>query len=342
MSVACLVLVSGLLALTVGVLTGTRNRQLASAQPVVNGTYLAHSNEQSAVGSAQATSSSAFDCQPIKIFSQPPATFDPTTADNAELQAAGFPPRPSGDSNSPAVQMWLKAVKSANTYSAPNPAIGTVTHGTQYSTNWAGYCAPSSDFSGSPNFTFAMASWTQPAVTGDSNYSNYNTAPDSSFWVGTGVTQLIQAGVDSIATGTPQYRFWTEDYPAPTVWEGPVIHPGDGIFVDVIYEGNNEAYYFLENTTTGNYQSFINSAPYIAYRAANFINEQLGPYLPQFSSVPMTMNEFGNTSVNYFMSTSHSNKEINTSDGTSSGTIKSKPGSITDVVGDFSHYWYHK
>lgn len=69
-------------------------------------------------------------CQPVHVFSQPPAGFDPATATDAQLAKYGFPPRPPrASSSSPAFQAWLKAVNSATTFVAPHPVCGTRSHG---------------------------------------------------------------------------------------------------------------------------------------------------------------------------------------------------------------------
>ena len=75
--------------------------------------------------------------------------------------------------------------------------------------------------------SWSQSDWVQPSELGELEYTNYQNVPDGSFRVGTGITSLVQTGADSRATFTPQYRFWTEDYLAATVWEGPVINPGN-------------------------------------------------------------------------------------------------------------------
>ncbi len=288
--------------------------------------------------------SAATDCQPLAVFSQPPAGFDPTTATDAQLQQHGFPRQPAGDPSDPTVQaaqqVWLNAVRAVKTFVPPDPVCGAVFHDPWvFSGYWAGHVAPQSDY-GNANFNWSQSEWVQPSVAGNSNYTNYQTAPDASFWVGTGITSLVQAGADSIATSTPQYRFWTEDYPAATVWEGPVINPGNTAFVYEQYEGSSEAYYFLENVTTGSYSSFTNSAPYNGFKAANFINERMnGLYLPKFADVSVSSNYFGNSNNTWALSSDHNNRWVMTSNCTSGGTILSEP---TAVASDnsFTQRWY--
>ena len=78
------------------------------------------------------TASATDDCQPIKVFQQPPAGFDPRTATAAQLEEYGFPPRPPGDPTDPtvqaALQAWLNAMAASKTAVPPNPICGTTTH----------------------------------------------------------------------------------------------------------------------------------------------------------------------------------------------------------------------
>lgn len=66
-------------------------------------------------------------CQPIAVYSQPPAGFDALTASSADLMKYGLPPRPSGD-NDGALATWKSMIHGAKYYSAPQPICGTNTH----------------------------------------------------------------------------------------------------------------------------------------------------------------------------------------------------------------------
>ena len=195
------------------------------------------------------------------------------------------------------------------------------------------------------NFTWTQSIWWQPQVDGDSNYSDYQTAPAASFWCGTGMNDLIQCGCDSIATATPQYRCWTQDFPYEnTVWEGPVVHAGDEIFATEQYEGGSEAYYYLENVTTGKASAFTNYCPDVGYTHALFINERMnGLYLPDFASTDMDDNQFGPNDNVYTLNSAHNNKTIMNTNGEAppnGGTVMSEPGAVNDSTGDFTQYWY--
>jgi len=228
--------------------------------------------------------SSATWCRPLHVFFRKPG-FRPTlqTA-NAVLLASGFPPRPPA-SRPRAALLWLSVVSRARTFVAPDPVCGTNGRSTVYSGNWAGHVVPKSAY-GNASFTAVQSEWVQPAVQADPNYTDYNRAPAVSVWTGIGVSNLMQAGADSIAAATPRYRFWTEDYPQNMIWEGPPIGPGQIAFVYARNAGNNEAYYFLENVTTGAYSAFTNSLPYIGTDAANYVLERPnGRYLPSFAQL---------------------------------------------------------
>ena len=210
-----------------------------------------------------------------------------------------------------------------------------------YSANWAGHVVPNTFISGTPNIIWSESQWKQPGVPANSNYpdSDYNSAPDDSFWTGTGSYNLIQAGADSIATATSQYKFWTEDQPQPTVWEGPGISPGDVAYAYTDWLGNDQANYFLANQTTGHYSAFTNPAPDDGWRAANFIQERIEPYyLPDFGTVPVSNDFFGNNSDTWTLSTNDI-RYVMTSNCLSTGKDLSYPTSVVGPDGDFSQVW---
>jgi hypothetical protein len=159
-------------------------------------------------------------------------------------------------------------------------------------------------------------------------------------WTGLGITSLIQAGIASIATSTAQYRFWTEDYPNPPIFEGPAVHPGDVVYVYVEYLGSNSAYYYLENETSGNYQSFVNSAPYVGWRAANYINERVqGYYLPNFGSVGIAGNSFGTDTDTWSLTGALNQAWVMTSNCLSTGNGLSVPSTVQSDSSFYQH-WY--
>ncbi len=133
-------------------------------------------------------------CQPVKTFPAPPPGFDPVQANDAQLRQYGFPPRPPG-ANAGALIAWRTAMSHIRSMSPPSPICSNVAHTAEYSGIWAGHVVPHS-YVTNATFTWAESSWTQPSVPGNSNYSNYNDAPDASFWTGLGISSLIQAGAE--------------------------------------------------------------------------------------------------------------------------------------------------
>lgn len=280
-------------------------------------------------------------CKPLRVF--PPAPhLHPLTASAAQLRASGFPSRPPA-SDRKAFARWQAVVSHAKHYETPHPICGITSHTSYYWGFWAGHVVPRSDYGGS-YITQVESEWVQPKVNGDANYTNYQDAPDTSYWAGMGASDLIQAGADSINTSTPQYRFWTEDWPAQnTIWEGPVIRPTDTAYVDVTYDGNNQATYFLENMTTGAYQSFTNAAPDVGNGYADYINERVNNlYLPETGSVYVSDNYFwqANGSFNQ-LTPGRDDVIVMTSNCTSSGTVLSQPGNLASD-GSFYQQWENR
>ena len=284
-------------------------------------------------GSSSYDASANAACQPLQVYGASGPLASPLTASDSELKAAGYPPRPV--ENVSALAGWEHAMNSVKNFTTPQPVCGSTTHALVNSNIWAGHVVNNSDFGG-VHFTSSESIWTQPSVSGNSGYSNYLFAPAASFWTGIGVSSLIQAGADSIATGTPQYRFWTEDYPADTIWEGPVIRPGNQAYVYVEYIGSYQANYFLENVTTGEAQAFTNAATYVGYNAANFINERMGSYyLPNFGSTTMSSNGFGSSSTNWSLTSTNDKVTMIAS----CGTVMSQPAGVS-TDSHFALNWY--
>ena len=230
-------------------------------------------------------------CQPTTVLAVGAPEGDPLTMSANELRLAGYPPRPVAESD--AFASWSSAVSAVQSFSTPDPVCGGADHAVVSSQIASGHVVSNSDFGG-VHFTSVSSTWVQPSVPGNSLYTNYQTAPAVSLWTGIGISSLIQAGVDSIATATPQYRFWTQDFPQGVIWEGPVIHPGDSVYVYVEYLGNSQSYFYLENVTTGFAQAFTNATPYVGYNAVNFMLERSnGLYLPKFATTSVVNNFFG-------------------------------------------------
>lgn len=284
--------------------------------------------------------------KPLKVYMPTPG-FNPLTASNKELVLHGYPRRPT---NPAALKAWTKAMKHALHFSTPTPHVGTkpIAPPSKYSgtaSYWSGYVALSSNNS-DEKYNNTSANWVVPSVTGNPNYppSTYDsTAPRIAFWTGIGgwnttspTAPIVQAGVASIATSTPEYRFWTEDYPYNPVYEGPVINPGDEAYVVISYNTNGTTNYWLEDETTGDTQSFTNSSPYYDGSSADFVSEA-GNHVPQFPSEPFS-NCYdgwagGGTSALY---PQYTTQAIMTD---SSGNIEVYPSGINSSTDGFTEYW---
>ncbi|MGC9220019.1 MAG: G1 family glutamic endopeptidase [Solirubrobacteraceae bacterium] len=204
------------------------------------------------------TTPSCFD--DVATYPALPPGFDALTASPAALQTYGLPPKPPGTNAGP-IATWQTAVRDASYESNVDPQCGGPPHAIVDTPNWAGHVIPYA-YVGSSGFTWSESDWVQPSVPTNSNYTNWQTAPDASFWDGIGVCSLLQAGADSISTASSAtYKMWMEDYSDcnGTVdndewWEGPAVSPGNTVYVYVEYQGSDKTYFFLENETTGAYR----------------------------------------------------------------------------------------
>jgi hypothetical protein len=308
-------------------------------------------NVQAAPTTAAISTTPASSAPPTAVtaYPAPPPGFDPLTATTAQLQEYGFPLPPSGTS---LLQAWTTAMMaavlyvppvttpSATLHKMPGLKSGDTDHTVEYANNWAGHIIPQSDYA-NESFTESSSTWTQPGVPGNSSYSNYQSAPDASFWNGLGALNLIQAGADSISTKTPTYKFWVEDYPQGTDWESnPAIAAGNIAYVSVEYEGSNKSDIFLENETSGNYTTISLATPDVGNTAANFINERLGNYyLPNYGSTNLLYCAAIVGGANISLNSAYNNIIYMTSDGSSSGTPLASPGSVNNSTGSFSVTW---
>jgi hypothetical protein len=265
-------------------------------------------------------------CRPAHVY-PPGHGFKPMRATNAELIAHGFPPRPP-KSDGLALQLWRSVIVRARKFDRPHPVCGMRGRSTVYSGNWSGRVVPKSYYGGGA-ITAVQSEWVQPAVAGDPNYTNFDSAPSVSLWTGVGMADLMQAGVDSISTARPRYRFWTEDYPQKMIWEGPPIRAGQTAFVYIRNQGHHHASYFLENVTSGVYSSFSNPLPYIGYRTADFVLERPnGRYLPAFSALNVWDDYFWQHGI-LSQLTSASDRWIMTSNCGPGGTVLARASAVT-------------
>lgn len=312
---------------------------IASAVILLSGTVYAQSTTAlSPQPDASATGQSI-----PNAFSSVPAGFNPLTASDLQLQTYGFPlPPPS--SQPQALAAWKQAMAAARvevssstgtSIESPNHEANATATATAVSTNnWGGYAAIGSN-NNDVLYTETSANWIVPSVTANSSFPNsdYKTAPAIALWTGiggvNGSSDVDQAGVASISTATPQYRFWYEDAPAfSPQYEGPTVSPGDEIYVDVAFDTSNYTTdYFLENMTTGAYEPFDVSTPdwsdVASQSSADFIaeNHSNGLYaVPSFSATGFS-NCDEDTFNLQFSTLDASNATEFTTPGVSVGTI---------------------
>lgn len=287
---------------------------------------------------AQASPGRRPSCGPL-LLPRPVPGVRPLTASNAQLAASGLPTRPPAR-DARAAEIWRTAIAHARHWVAPDPVCTSLRRAPADTTAWAGHVVPNS-FYGRRSFGEVSAQWTQPAVRGDAAYPRPTArTPIASFWIGIqGSKDLIQAGADSVATRKPRYRFWTEDYPKPLVYEGPVIHARDHLLVQVKYLGHKRTSYFLEDVTTGKFSDFTNGSPYVQEQQVDFLNECDGAFLPKYQQMTFSDNDFFSLQGKEFALTAGKNvAEKMTSNGKASGKVMA----VTSTVGtdhSFTDTW---
>jgi hypothetical protein len=277
-------------------------------------------------------------CAPIQVL-RPSGTLRPLTASSAQLAASGLPPRPPASAVR-ATGLWKIAVTHARHWVAPDPVCTSLHRAPTPTAAWAGHVVPNS-FYGGKSFTEVSAQWGQPAVRGLAAYPKPTAkTPIASFWVGIqGSKDLIQAGADSVATKKPRYRFWTEDFPRPLVYEGPAIHAGDKLLVQVKYLGHKKTSYFLEDVTDGTFSDFTNGSPFVQEQQADFLNECDGAFLPKYQQMTFSDNVFVSAKGKQFSLTAGRNVA---EDMTSNAKATGKLMAVTGTVGadhSFTDTW---
>jgi hypothetical protein len=289
---------------------------------------------------AQADAVPGAQCDPT-VLAMPaaaaPSGFNPVTATASQLAQYGFPARPT---DPVALLVWQNAMAHATTLIDPPSQCSTVVHDTappdhsvNNTSNYAGHVMANS-YENNATFTGSSADWTQPSVPSAAGYPNYQSAPDASFWDGIGYSTIIQDGCDSISTSnSPTYKCWTEDYPDGTDWEGPAVRPGDEVYSSVHYNGNQTSTYFIEDVTTGKYLDKTHPSTHVGFRAGDFINEELGPYLPNYGRTTFNGCETSTGADTYPLQSNNNNVDNNTS---SPGAT---PSSVNNSNSSFSVSW---
>lgn len=220
-------------------------------------------------------------------------------------------------------------------------------HATVYSGNWSGYQINASDVVGGSYFTYVDSTWTVPSVASHP-YSacgptNSDPAPDVSMWTGIDTSNIIQSGTDSCSDSTPTYRFWTEDFPQGTRYEGPHVSGGDTAYVSVEWKGNNTCEYFEENESTGGYADHVHTdCNYHGKYQADYILERVGPnYTQAFATVRDHYTFWQSaSSVSGGLTSGNGQRNVMTSNCTSSGTVLVAPGSVSNTDNGFNQVHY--
>lgn len=219
----------------------------------------------------------------------PPSSFDPLSATASELEAYGFPPRPS---EAPDLAEWtseMRAWKPTPDYglcqmseplgsAAQVSPIDDTSSWAHTGSSWSGYVAK-------------QTTTTYIATQGDFYQAAYHTTYCDKpmlwgSWTGLGgyysdTGGIIQTGTAvSISGSSPTYYAWTEVYPLlPKTWSQVVVHPGDHIHTYVVYQRSTGlTTMYVADDTTGTQKSEIETQPLQYYdgRTAEAIDERNG------------------------------------------------------------------
>ena len=137
----------------------------------------------------------------------------------------------------------LPVVTTGTSAVSGHPPIVRVRQGT--STNWSGYAA----YGAPGNFTTVSATWTQPAVSCNSQ----NTY--SSYWVGLdgyNTSTVEQIGTEAdCSNGAPRYYAWYEMYPRPSYFAAVTVTPSHVYRASVAAGGRGNYVLTLTDVTAG-------------------------------------------------------------------------------------------
>ena len=204
----------------------------------------------------------------VSAFMRPPASFNPLTATDAELDRYGFPPRPNRDLGAGDIAQWERRVMSqtrivpqlqqTNTFHAPAKSIKQTktTSGVieANSENWSGYTIidSSNPFVRPGSQVEAQFIVPKPASGCGSKADTYSSAN----WVGIDgafSNDVLQAGTETdlnCASG-PAYYAWIEWYPNSEIRvTNLTIAPGDLMSISVFIAADGSKHLSIENLTT--------------------------------------------------------------------------------------------
>ena len=210
-------------------------------------------------GNPDATASS----QPagIRLFTPPPAGFDPVRASDRELLAHGYPARPDRQRQPELHRHWTAMLSRPMTVITPRFEVmpgrlggRRLRYADTVGTGWAGTSVITP--AGGDPVTFVSGQWTVPAVVppqGDHGLSACATwigidgnGEDSPDILQTGTTQQITYGDSQDAFA------WFEWFPAAACTISNLdVNPGDVMYGLICVYTSTEAAVYLGNMTTG-------------------------------------------------------------------------------------------
>jgi hypothetical protein len=203
----------------------------------------------------------------IRLFTLPPAGFDPVRASDRELLAHGYPARPDQQQQPELHQHWTAMLSRPMTVVTPQfdvmpDRLGgrRLKYADTVGLGWAGtsLIVPS----GGDPVTFVSGQWTVPAVVppeGDHGLSACATwigidgnGEDSGDILQTGTTQQITYGASQVTFA------WFEWFPASACTISNLdVSPGDVMYALICIYTSTEAAVYLGNMTTGKLVSFV-------------------------------------------------------------------------------------
>jgi len=246
----------------------------------------------------------------VRLFTPPPADFDPLTADQRELLVHGFPARPDQDTERPLYTQWKRRVSRKYTRiepvfvrntdkvhgpmrgpsAEPDQLLAAARPANATSTNWSGSAvfAAAGD-----SFKWVEGEWTvaDPADPNGGKTSYY-----SSSWVGIdgwGSPDVLQAGTESsLVNGVKKVYAWWEWYPdfEVAISNFPVS-AGDTIFCLICATSTTTASIWLTNDSTDQSVSFAITAP-----AGTTLHGNCAEWIVETPSVggsPTTLPDYG-------------------------------------------------
>jgi hypothetical protein len=295
----------------------------------------------------------------------PPYGFDPLIATDDELERYCFPSRPalsstdytewealmSNYTGTPDPQIETKKVPTKKS-TMVSSTLKTTAPTTQYANNWSGYVAYLNT-SSTTYYNQVQTDYTHPSISSISGWC-YN-----AYWVGLGgwnSGNLVQAGTATIdiADHFAWYEYLSDTATSVNIQRitSLPINAGDSIHVYISFQkANNKFEYYVANNTTGQSAAAYITLSYVDYldgTTAEWVVErttgasgslfQLGNYgTLSLTNCKATLNT-SSTWLN-LGTLSGLYKVIMTSNGYSSGTALSTPGSISPTNTQFSCTW---